>query len=190
MCRRSHRLEARRAATSVTPIARTASVTSPPCAISTSTCRSFATISSAVCRFLAIDLILHGQNIPQGGPLQRGQINKPEPYYVAALALYRLEQLFKSKKIDSKYKAARFQLLLVVRMLIDPSSLPKMNANDMTKRSLHMAEYLQDEGACENIFNHAIQVINSLATNWGRDTIRNEPITKAIFQKYGQHYPG
>jgi hypothetical protein len=116
--------------------------------------------------------------------------DKPEPYYVAALALYRLEQLFKSKRIDSKYKAARFQLLLVVRMLIDPSPLPKMNAHDMTKRSLAMAEYLQNEQACENIFNHAIQVIESLATNWGRDTIRNEPITKAIFQKYGQHYHG
>jgi hypothetical protein len=116
--------------------------------------------------------------------------DKPEPYYVAALALYRLEQLFKNKKVDTKYKAARFQLLLVVRMLIDPSPLPKMNAHDMTKRSLTMAEYLQNEQACENIFNHSIQVIESLATNWGRDTIRNEPITKAIFQKYGQHYPG
>ena len=116
--------------------------------------------------------------------------DKPEPYYVAALALYRLEQLFKSKKIDTKYKAARYQLLLVVRMLIDPSSLPKMNAHEMTKRSLTMAEYLQNEQAYENLFNRAIQVIESLAINWGRDTIRNEPITKAIFQKYGQHFPG
>src|SRR4249920_3751688 len=60
--------------TSVTPIARIASATSRPCAISTSTCRSFATISSAVCLFLTIDLILHGQTILQRGPLQRGQI--------------------------------------------------------------------------------------------------------------------
>jgi hypothetical protein len=40
-------------------IARTASATSRPCAISTLICRSFATISSAVCLFLAIDPILH-----------------------------------------------------------------------------------------------------------------------------------
>ena len=116
--------------------------------------------------------------------------DKPEPYYVAALALYRLEQLFKNKKVDTKYKAARYQLLLVVRMLIDSSPLPKMNAHDMTKRSINMAEHLQDERACEAIFNEAIAVIESLATNWGRDTIRNEPITKAIFQKYEQHYSG
>jgi hypothetical protein len=116
--------------------------------------------------------------------------DKPEPYYVAALALYRLEQLFKNKRIDTKYKAARYQLLLIVRMLIDSSPLPRMNANEMTKRSFAMTERLQDERQCEAIFNKAIQVIESLETNWGRDTIRNEPITKAIFQKYGQHYPG
>jgi len=38
--------------------------------------------------------------------------DRSEPYYVAALALYRLEQLFKSKKIDAKYKAARFQIFI------------------------------------------------------------------------------
>src|SRR3954468_5839 len=38
---------------SVPPIARTASATGRPCAVSTSTCRSLLTISSPVCRFLA-----------------------------------------------------------------------------------------------------------------------------------------
>ena len=50
----------------------TASATSRPCTISTSTCRSFATISSAVCRFLAIDLILHGQNHTSGRTTSMG----------------------------------------------------------------------------------------------------------------------
>ena len=60
--------------TSVTPIARTASATGRPCAVSTSTCRSLATISSAVCRFLAILASSSWREaIPQGGPLLRGQ---------------------------------------------------------------------------------------------------------------------
>src|SRR5215204_6430610 len=60
--------------TSVTPIARTASATGRPCAVSTSTCRSLATISSAVCRFLAILASSSWRKaIPQGGPLLRGQ---------------------------------------------------------------------------------------------------------------------
>jgi hypothetical protein len=60
--------------TSLTPIARTASATGRPCAVSTSTCRSLATISSAVCRFLAILASSSWRKaIPQGGPILRGQ---------------------------------------------------------------------------------------------------------------------
>src|SRR5450631_2591792 len=62
--------------TSVTPIARIASTTVWPCAVSTSTCRSFETISSAVCLFLPIAISSSVKNIHQGGPLQRGQIDK------------------------------------------------------------------------------------------------------------------
>ncbi|MHC2389193.1 hypothetical protein ACVMHZ_001252 [Bradyrhizobium liaoningense] len=58
--------------------------------------------------------------------------DKPEPYYVAAWSLYRLEQLFKSKKIDARYKAARFQILLAVRFLLDSKPLPKMNDSGTT----------------------------------------------------------
>ena len=49
-----------------------ASATGRPCAISTSTCRSFATISSAVCLFLAIYLILLGQNHTSGRTISKG----------------------------------------------------------------------------------------------------------------------
>ena len=57
-----------------TPIARTASATGRPCAVSTSTCRSLATISSAVCRFLGIPRSsIWPKAILQGGPLPRGQ---------------------------------------------------------------------------------------------------------------------
>src|SRR5215207_9058314 len=71
--------------TSVTPIARTASATGRPCAVSTSTCRSLATISSAVCRFLAILASSSWREaIPQGGPLLRGQATGEHASYVPA----------------------------------------------------------------------------------------------------------
>lgn len=114
--------------------------------------------------------------------------DKPEPYYVAALALYRLEQLFKNKKIEAKYKAARFQILLVARFLIDPTSLPKMNSYDMTKRSLAMIESLQNEETCAGLFAKAAEIVDSIATAWNRDTIRTEPVSKKIFEKFGQYY--
>jgi AIPR protein len=114
--------------------------------------------------------------------------DKQEPYFVAALALYRLERLFKDKTVEGKYKAARYQILLTARLIIDPTPLPKMNANDMTKRCHVLAEYLQNDEACGNILKHAIQVIDAVVPGWNRDTIRNESSTRAIFGKFGQQF--
>jgi hypothetical protein len=116
--------------------------------------------------------------------------DKPEPYYVAALALYRLEQLFKDKTIEGKYKAARYQMLLAVRLLIDATPLPPMNANEMSKRCHSMTESLQDESACETIFGQASQIVDDIVPSLNRDTIRNEPTTKAIYHHFGQYPPG
>ena len=113
--------------------------------------------------------------------------DKPEPYYVSALALYRLEQLFKNKRIEAKYKAARYQLLLTVRLLIDAKPLPRMNANDMSKRCHALAEFLQNEQKCESVFKEASDIIDALVPGWYCDTIRNEASTKAIFAKFGHH---
>ena len=116
--------------------------------------------------------------------------DKPEPYYVAAWTLYRLEQLFKNKKIAAKYKAARFQILLAVRFLLDDKPLPKMNANDMTKRCNIMLEKLSDDAAVETLFLQAVKIVDKAAGAWDRDSIRTEPISKALFQIFGQHYSG
>jgi hypothetical protein len=116
--------------------------------------------------------------------------DKPEPYYVSALALYRLEQLFKNKKIDARYKAARFQILLAVRLLMDADALPKMNSNDMVKRCRGMTETLQKEIEAETFLTRAVETVDKVAGNWDRDTIRTEPVSKALFQSFGQRYHG
>jgi len=116
--------------------------------------------------------------------------DKPEPYYVSAWSLYRLEQLFKNKTIAAKYKAARFQILLTARFLLDDKPLPKMNANDMTKRCNSMIEKLSDDAAVEALFLKAVKIVDEVAGAWDRDSIRTEPVSKALFQKFGQHYSG
>jgi hypothetical protein len=116
--------------------------------------------------------------------------DKPEPYYTSAWALYRLEQLFKNKKVDANYKPARFQILLAARFLLDDKPLPKMNSHEMTKRCNAMIEKLNDESAVETLFLNAVQIVDEVAGNWDRDSIRTEPVSKALFQKFGQHYSG
>ena len=116
--------------------------------------------------------------------------DKSEPYYVSAFALYRLEQLFKNKKIEARYKAARYQILLIMRILIDPKPLPKMNSHEMVKRCAVMIDYLQNEDAATKLVIQATELVDSIASGWTRDTIRTEPVSKNIFQKFGQHYAG
>lgn len=116
--------------------------------------------------------------------------DKPEPYYVSAWALYRLEQLFKNKKLDAKYKAARFQILLVARLSMDNKTLPRMNSNEMTKRCDSMIQALNDEAAVETLFLNAVATIDRVAGAWNRDSIRTEPITKALFAEFGLQYTG
>ena len=114
--------------------------------------------------------------------------DKAEPYYVGAWTLYKLEQMFKLKKIDAKYKAARFQILLVVRLLIDDAALPKMNSSDMTKRCNAMIKRLAADADAEAVILKAVKIVDDVAGSWNRDSIRTEPVTKALFLKFGLHY--
>jgi hypothetical protein len=107
--------------------------------------------------------------------------DKLEPYYAAAFALYKIERLFKTGKIDARYKAARYQILLAVRLLMDAQPLPQMNSNEMAKRCIEMMKPLWDDAATEKLFLEAVHKIDDVAgTGWTRDSIRTEPVTKAI----------
>ena len=115
--------------------------------------------------------------------------DKAEPYYVSAFALYRLEQLFKNKKIDARYKAARYQILLILRLLIDPKPLPQMNSHEMVKRTKVMIDYLQNEDAATKLIIQATELVDTIAGDWIRDTIRTEPVSKNIFKSSDNTIP-
>lgn len=117
------------------------------------------------------------------------ETDRLEPYYVAAFLLFRLEQFFRNKKVDARYKAARYQILLAARFILDAKPLPWMNSNEMAKRCQEMMKLLWIESVAEAIILKAVKKIEDVAgSNWNRDTIRTEPITKAIFQAFGHNY--
>lgn len=117
--------------------------------------------------------------------------DNPDPYYVSALALYRLEQLFNSKIIEAKYKAARFQILFASRLLMDGKSAPKMNSHEIVKRCEAMREWLWDDAKVEKLFADAIAAVEKVAgAKWDRDSIRTEPVTKAILESFAPKKEG
>jgi cold shock protein len=49
------------------------------------------------------------------------------PYYISTYALHVLDGLFNLYKIDAKYKKAKYQMLMLFRIKVGGSDLPKIN---------------------------------------------------------------
>lgn len=107
--------------------------------------------------------------------------HKYEPYYVSSFALYKLEKLFRTQKLDTAFKAARFQVLLAARRLANPDGLPAMNSRDMEKYCKSIADILWDSDSADRLLEGAASVVATVAKgNLDRDNIRTVPITEAI----------
>jgi hypothetical protein len=107
--------------------------------------------------------------------------HKLDPYYVAAFALYKLERLFKTQKLDSALKAARYQILLAARRLANPDAPPRMNSHDMEKYCKVITDILWDAKAADELLEKSAQIILKIAKgNLHRDNIRTVPFTDAI----------
>jgi len=104
-----------------------------------------------------------------------------EPYYAAALALYLLEFAFRNKRLDGKYKAARFHILLAIRILSAGYEMPAFTANKMEAYSTKIISVLQDSTQAELLIFRAAKIVDQAADgNYGRDSIRTEKFTETI----------
>jgi hypothetical protein len=104
-----------------------------------------------------------------------------EPYYVAALMFYRLETLFRLRKLEAKFKPARFHIIMAARMLACVGPVPKMQANAMHSYCQNLQEKLWDQAEGEKLLLTAAEVVSAAAEgNFQRDNIRTEPFTKKV----------
>jgi hypothetical protein len=109
--------------------------------------------------------------------------HKPIAYYTAAFALYRLEWLFRNGQIDSSYKIARFQILMVARMLINDEPVPFFNAHAIDKFCQKILAVLWDKDESIEYFIRAIMAIDGasdLAGTLDRDTIHTQTFTSKL----------
>lgn len=104
-----------------------------------------------------------------------------EPYYVAAFALYRLEYLFRNQILDGKFKPARFQILLALRLLLKPNALPQMNAREMERYCTALMQTLWDSDKSQSAFNIAASAVNTVSKgNFDSDFLRTQPFTENL----------
>lgn len=109
------------------------------------------------------------------------QGHRMEPYYAAAFALYKLEFLFRSGRLESKYKAARFHILLAARSLANPDELPLAHSHAMERYCKKIMDILWDSTKADELIIDAANVVESAAAgNFDRDNIRTEPFTNKV----------
>lgn len=110
-----------------------------------------------------------------------GADHKLEPYYLAAVALYRLEYFFRNGTIDSRYKPARYHILLAARLLASSEHPPQPNSRDVVGYADNITAKLWDPLNSENLFKAAVRVIHGAAGgNLNRDNIRTQPFTQSV----------
>ena len=110
-----------------------------------------------------------------------GPDHKLEPYYLAAFAAYRLEYLFRNQQLDSKYKPARYHVLMAARLLKAPRRPPQPNSRDMQRYCDAMQEDFWDTNQAEEVFRRAARVVDSVAQgNYHRDHVRTQTFTERV----------
>jgi len=81
--------------------------------------------------------------------------------------------------LDSKFKAARYQILLAFRRLANPARLPRMTARDMEAYCKRVCDVLWDDPV--PLILRASEIVESAVRgDWRRDNIRILPVTEAI----------
>lgn len=109
--------------------------------------------------------------------------HKLDPYYVSAVALYRLEYAFRSQRLDPKFKPARYHILLATRLIAADEKIPAMNSKDMERYCRIIIDLLWSSGKAETLFDQAADAVTIVAEgNFHRDNIRTQPFTEGLIR--------
>lgn len=114
-----------------------------------------------------------------------GPTHRLEPYYVAALAHYRLDFMFRNGHLDSKLKPARYHILLAARYLTNLEKLPRMNSHEMERFCDIFQKLLWSDDESKELFTKAGALVEELAAgDFSRDSIRTETFTRKVLQHF------
>ena len=116
-----------------------------------------------------------------------GEAHQLSPYFASALALYQLETRFRSGVIDRKYKPARYEFLLALRLAHSVDKPPASNSRDMNRQAEAFVAALGDAEAVESLFEKAkLAVDHATGGNFERDHVRTVGVTENILEYFGQ----
>jgi hypothetical protein len=105
-----------------------------------------------------------------------------EPYYASALASYKLELLFRNQTLASKYKPARYVLMMILRYLVAGPDMPKLTANAMKAYTQPIIHTLSDDYRANRAFRYCTGIVDDVTATMpevrlDRDTVRTQEFT-------------
>ncbi len=113
-----------------------------------------------------------------------GPEDRPEPYYYAASAQYRLEFLFRNGVLSAKYKPARYHILFAAHSLLTAAAPPRPNSNEMARYCDPLSEAMWDAERAAGVFTAAAAIVEDAAEgDFRRDQIRTEPFTEEVLKR-------
>lgn len=108
--------------------------------------------------------------------------HKLELYYAAALAFYKMEYLFRNGVIDPKYKVARFQILLALKLSIIGAANPPFNSGKAEAKAKELVAILWDDDKVVKAFAVAVKIVEDVQKNGNldRDSVHTEQLTEEL----------
>jgi len=108
------------------------------------------------------------------------------PYYMAGLAFYKLDSLFNSGDIDTKYRKVKFYLTMLVPMIASEDDFPPLNSHRKTEKfCTPIIKKLNDSETCKKIFATAVDIIaRSGAAIEDKQSLKSKKMTDEILAAY------
>jgi cold shock CspA family protein len=114
--------------------------------------------------------------------------HNPYPYYCSGYAYSLLERFFVQKKLNAKnYRAFRFHLLMLFRLLIETEQLPYLNSKKIERYCENLRTALWNETKALEIFQKAIYLLDQAlekVTYASFDATRRKVFTNDLITLY------
>ncbi|MDP3148255.1 MAG: AIPR family protein [Ignavibacteria bacterium] len=115
--------------------------------------------------------------------------HKYSPYYTSGLTAYVLEYCFRIKSVDTKYKKARYHILMLFRMIVNNEQLPGFNSNDLDKYCSKILEVLNDNDQSLEVFSKVINILDESGIDINNQKLLyQKSSTDTLIEKFNEKY--
>jgi len=107
-------------------------------------------------------------------------------YYLAGLSFYRLDTLFNTNNIDTKYRKVKFFVLMLFRMLSSAENIPPLNSQRKVETYCNpIIDILNDQNKTAELFNNAINIIDNSGIDINdKQYIKSRGITDKLIAEF------